>query len=221
MRFILTFIVMAPLAIFSGCSSGPQEATSANTADAPRTAPSPESVFKTAEQFAPGDVAAIHEMRDRWVSAFAAGNAAPVEFMFSGDAVFSLPAHPSLQELGPEPPARKVFDRFTAKLDLDPKSRFVTDGGDPRKTDMLPWVSYYAGYTLTLTPKSGGEAVQSRGQFMTRFHRQPDGSLKVIRGPGLGEPGPDFVLNLMKGGGRLQLASLRGKPTVLIFGSYT
>jgi hypothetical protein len=65
------------------------------------------------------------------------------------------------------------------------------------------------------------QASGGHGRFMTRFHRQPDGSLKVIRGPGVGDRAPDFTLNRMKGGGKVQLASLRGKPAVLIFGSYT
>jgi ketosteroid isomerase-like protein len=181
-----------------------------------------ESTFKTAKEFDAADVAAIRKMRDQWVASYAAGNATPVEFMFTSDAVFALPAHPSLAGKEPAPSARQVFDQFAAKLAFEEESeRFVTDGGDPRKMKKLPWVSYYASYTLTLTPNTGGGAIQSRGQFMTRFHRQADGSLRVIRGPRHGDRAPDFTLNKMKGGGQVQLSSLRGKPVVLIFGSYT
>ena len=169
--------------------------------------------FKTANQFDRGDVAAIREARNQWVSAFAAGNPKPVQFMFTNDAVFNLPANVSADQL---------FERYRANLVFDEKAeQFVTDGGDPRKMPKLPWVSYYSGYKLTLTPKAGGKPLETTGRLMTRFHRQPDGSLKVIRGPGVGERSPDFTLNRMKGGGKVQLASLRGKPTVLIFGSYT
>ncbi len=169
--------------------------------------------FKTAAEFDATDVAAMRKARNQWASAFAAGNPKPVEFMFSNDAVFNLPESIS---------AKQMFDRYNAKLVFDEKSeQFVTDGGDPRKMSMLPWVSYYAAYKLTLNPKAGGNPQETSGRFMTRFHRQPDGSLKVIQGPGVREPAPDFTLNRMKGGGRVQLASLHGKPAVLIFGSYT
>jgi ketosteroid isomerase-like protein len=189
---------------------------------ATQNTPVRESTFKTAQEFDAADVAAIRKMRDQWVASFAAGKAAPVGFMFASDAVFSLPAHPSLARSDSGPSAQQVFERFAAKLVFEEQSeQFVTDGGDPRKMKKLPWVSYYARYTLTLTPKTGGSAIQSRGQFMTRFHRQPDGSLKVIRGPRIGDRAPDFTLNSMKGGGKVQLSVLRGKPVVLIFGSYT
>lgn len=221
MRFVLACIGIVLLTAV-GCSPTQQEAAANAAPAAPvQKAPVRDSTFKSAEEFDPADVAAIHAVRDQWVSAFAAGNARPVEFMFTSDAVLELPAHRSLSGSDSAPSAQQVFDRFAAKLALDGKSRFVSDGGDPRKMKKLPWVSYYAGYTLTLTPKSGGDAVQSRGQFMTRFHRQTDGSLKVVRGPSAGERAPDFTLNLMKGGGKVQLSSLRGKPAVLIFGSYT
>jgi ketosteroid isomerase-like protein len=169
--------------------------------------------FKTADQFDRADVASIRAARNQWAAAFSAGNPNPVEFMFTNDAVFNLSMRLS---------AKQLFDRYGAKLVFDEKSeQFVPDGGDPRKTSKLPWVSYYSAYKLTLTRKAGGKPIETSGRFMTRFHRQPDGSLKVIRGPSVGRRAPDFTLNRMKGGGKVQLASLRGKPTVLIFGSYT
>jgi ketosteroid isomerase-like protein len=169
--------------------------------------------FKTADQFDRGDVAAIRAARNQWASAFASGNPKPVEFIFTNDAVFNLPVKLS---------ASQLFERYRANLVFDEKSeQFVTDGGDPRKMSKLPWVSYYSAYRLTLTPKAGGKSLETNGRLMTRFHRQPDGSLKIIRGPSVGERAPDITLNRMKGGGKVQLASLRGKPTVLIFGSYT
>jgi ketosteroid isomerase-like protein len=164
--------------------------------------------FKTADQFDRADVAGIRAARDQWVAAFTAGNPKPVEFMFANDAVFNIPLSLSAAEL---------FTRYQAKLVFDERSeQFVTDGGDPRKMSKLPWVSYYAAYRLTLTPKAGGKSLESNGRFMTRFHRQPNGSLKVIQGPSVGTRAPDFTLNLMKGGGKVQLASLRGKPTIWV-----
>jgi len=42
-----------------------------------------------------------------------------------------------------------------------------------------------------------------------------------MRGFSVGQQTQDFTLNLMKSDGKVQLSTLRGKPTVLIFGSYT
>ena len=199
MKTILGFIAVAALSAVTAAQSAQNLARE---------------TFKTADQFDRTDLAAIREARNQWVSAFNAGNAKPVEFMFTNDAVLNLPAA-ALS-------ARQLFDRYQAKLVFDEKSeQFVTDGGDPRKMSKLPWVSYYSAYKLTLTPKTDGKPLETTGRFMTRFHRQPDGSLKVVRGPSVGERAPDFTLNRMKGGGKVQLASLRGKPTILIFGSYT
>jgi ketosteroid isomerase-like protein len=178
-------------------------------------------VFKTVDQFDPGDVAAIHKIRNEWMAAFASGNVRPIEFMFTNDALFTLP--PELPLTSAEAAtAQQLFAKFTAELVFDEKSeQFVTDGGDPRKMTKLPWVSYYAAYKLTLRPKAGGRTLETTGRFMTRFRRQADGTLKVMRGFGVGQRTLDFTLNLMKGDGKVQLSTLRGKPTVLIFGSYT
>lgn len=47
-------------------------------------------------------------------------------------------------------------------------------------------------------------------------------ALRTIRRTGIrpGEPAPDFELPRV-GGGRLRLSDLRGRPTLLRFGSYT
>lgn len=37
----------------------------------------------------------------------------------------------------------------------------------------------------------------------------------------IGDIAPDFVLTRMDGGGTMSLSSLRGKPVVLVFGSFT
>jgi hypothetical protein len=204
------FLATIFLVLLFGCSTAQPKPA----ADAEAKAPARESVFKTADEFDADDVAAIHAMRDQWLDAFGAGNPSPIAFMFENDAVFRLPDH-----LTSNP--SDLFSRFTATLTFDENSRFVTDGGDPRRMTKLPWVSYYSNYKLKLTPKAGDEGVETSGQFMTRFHRQPDSSLKVARGPRVGERAPDFTLKAMKSEETIHLASLLGKPTVLIFGSYT
>ena len=176
----------------------------------------PETAFREGSEFDPDDVQAMHHYRDQWASAFASGDADPVDFMFTRDALFALPEDAAVES------AAQLFEGYTAELTFDESSEmFVTDGGNPDKMDKLPWVSYYANYSLSLTPKSGGEALESGGRFMTRFRRQSDDSLSVIRGPGIGEKAPDFALNLMSSGEEVRMSSLPIQPTVLIFGSYT
>ena len=213
MRFLISCALQITL---FGCSASEvpevSEAVEVGVPPAP-----PVEGFQTAENFDPDDVASMREGRDRWVAAFGAGNAEAVRFIFSDDAVMTLPDSVSMLT------GEELFERYTAELVFDKSSeRFITDGGDPRKMTKLPWVSYYGNYTLTLTPKGEGGVLESSDRFMTRFHRQQDDSLKVIRGPSVGNPAPLFALNDMRGGGEVQLASLIGeKPTVLIFGSYT
>ena len=215
----LAFTLMVVLVAGLGCSTM-DPATDSATSELALEERAPEG-FRSAAEFDQDDVAAIHGLRDQWVSAFAAGDAAAVEFMLARDAIFELPEHPVLSESHPELLGAQLVDHFTAELSFDENSRFITDGGVPDQERKLPWVSYYSEYTLALTPKGGGDTIESSGRFMTRFHRQPDQSLQVARGPRIGDPAPGFALNLMKGGQELQLSSLEGKPTVLIFGSYT
>lgn len=217
-----TFVIsIASLCLFvAGCSKTKSDAV-AGSAAKPAAKAQQRDTFKAADQFDPADVAAIRKMRNEWVSAFANGDADPVDFMFTDDALFNLPSE--LSSTGETAlTAKWIFKRFSAQLIFDEKSeQFVTDGGDPRKTSKLPWVSYYVPYKLTLKPRQGGHPVESDGRFMTRFRRQPDGSLRVMRGFSVGQKTLDFTLNRVRNDGTVHLSSLRGKPTVLIFGSYT
>ena len=209
---LLCCTALLPL-VLSGCAApnAPEAASDA----VPHVGPV--EGFQPAENFDPDDVASIRESRDHWVAAFSAGDAEALAFVFQHEAVMAWP------EGLPEMTAEDLFASYSAELDLDESSeQYITDGGDPRTMTRLPWVSYYADYTLTLTPTDGGESMESSGRFMTRFHRQPDGSLEVIRGPAVGDPAPLFALNEMRSGEETALVEMIGeKPTVLVFGSYT
>ena len=213
MRFLA--LPVALLLVLAGCAA----TETSEVAEMAETTPhvGPVEGFQPPENFDQDDVASMRESRDAWVAAFAAGDAEAVDFMFEQDAVMALPEE--VEGMSGE----EFFNAYTAELSFDEAAeRFITDGGDPRVDTHLPWVSYYGDFNLTLTPKMGGEPISNSGQFMTRFHRQEDLSLEVIRGPSVGDPAPLFALNDMKGGGEVELASLFGeKPTVLVFGSYT
>ncbi len=234
MRLILTSVLM--LTVVAGCSATDQVATNTVPSNAVLTEDTiwdPDAVFigtnelsnVPADVFDSVDVAGIRAWRDQWAEAFATGDGAAVEFMFTYDAHLKLPVHPDLPDakagdalLSPS----QVFDHFTAELAFDEESEaYSSVGGFRNEFDKLPWVTFKSDYTLSLTPKGGGDTIEESARFISKFRRQADDSLLVARGPGIGQQAPDFALNLMKGGEELQLSSLWNKPTVLIFGSYT
>ena len=43
------------------------------------------------------------------------------------------------------------------------------------------WAFERGGYTITLTPKVGGEAIQDVGKYITIYERRPDGSWLISR----------------------------------------
>ncbi|MBI4475112.1 MAG: hypothetical protein HY646_20770 [Acidobacteria bacterium] len=47
------------------------------------------------------------------------------------------------------------------------------------------------------------------------------GQIRSNGGPAAGLAAPDFTLSTKNGTGNIQLSKLQGKPTVLIFASYT
>ena len=64
------------------------------------------------------------------------------------------------------------FDQFT--FDLDGTEAEVEVAGG--------WAFTRGTYTITVTPKEGGQAVFIDGKFMNILQRQPDGSWKMHRG---------------------------------------
>ena len=235
MRFPASLGVL--LAVVAGCTAPDQEATISVPSNAvlnEDTIWDPDAVFigtqemgnVPADVFDAVDVAGIRNQRDQWAEAFATAASETVQFMFTYDAHLQLPDHPDLPDTKAGDSllsASEVFDKFTAELVFDEESEaYSSVGGFRNEFDKLPWVTFKSSYTLSLTPKSGGDTVEQSGRFISKFRRQTDDSLRVVRGPGIGDQAPDFALNLMSGGEELQLSSLwNNRPTVLIFGSYT
>lgn len=208
MRLDSSLIALALIAaLVTGCSAMPDEATNPVAEDLVGADPSdhefPLRVLNITGPPMPDpvDIATFNRMRNEWIAAFAAGNPEPVDFMFTRDAIFE-----------PFRPTAEIFDQYDAALSF-------TNEGNIQNGDN--WVSYRSDYTLALTPKTGGETVEHTGRFYTKFRRWEDGVLAPIRGPNVGEEAPNFALNYMSGGEGMELNTLRGKPTVLLFGSYT
>lgn len=194
------WLVMAILAI--SCAPGePQAPAPEDRVDA---APDPWPLVED-----PRDLRRIRELRDTWVDAFSKGDASRLGFIFDRDAVFQ-----DLAALtGKDRPlsSARLFDRFTAELIL----------GRERPVEYGEWVSYHAEYCLSLDPTDGGTPVEEIGRFMVVLDRGDDGRLEVVTGPRVGEPAPGFALSTADGTRTVRLEDLRGKPTVLLFGSFT
>ena len=173
--------VVVVVALLVGCSAMTEEPTDSIVADQiasdRRTHEFPLRVLNITGPPMPDpvDVATFNRMRNEWIGAFEAGDPEPVDFMFTRDAIFE-----------PYRPTPELFDHYDTTLEF-------TNEGNIQNGDN--WVSYRSDYTLSLTPKGGGETVEETGRFYTKFRRGEDGLLSPIRGPNVGEVAPEFALS--------------------------
>jgi uncharacterized protein (TIGR02246 family) len=65
-----------------------------------------------------------------------------------------------------------MLTAFRVEFALDVEELEVTDGA---------WAFERGGYTITLTPAGGGDAVRDRGKYITIYARQVDGSWLIAR----------------------------------------
>lgn len=113
------------------------------------------------------DPAPINDLRNRYVAAYNAGDAAALALLFTEDAV-SLPDHrPALVgRAAIQRDFEQMFAQFAATLSVTPSDTAITgDMGHEHGT-----------YSVTLTPKAGGDAVTNSGKYLVVFERQADGS---------------------------------------------
>jgi hypothetical protein len=77
----------------------------------------------------------------------------------------------------------------------------------------------YAFFSRAMSDAGGGDGMPAPDELLSMFFR---GELGVWEpGPNLGEEAPDFTLPLHDGSGSITLSQCRGRPVVLIFGSFT
>jgi uncharacterized protein (TIGR02246 family) len=119
---------------------------------------------------APADPAPIHAMRASFQTAYNAGDAAAVAALYEDDAI-AMPDHRPLIEgrAAIQQWLQETFAQFTPKLTLT--------SGDLEITGDL--AHEHGSYTLTLTPKAGGEAMSENGKYLVILKRQADGAWKL------------------------------------------
>lgn len=116
---------------------------------------------------ADGDTAPIDDVRNRYVAAYNAGDAAGVAALFAEDAV-SMPDHrPALEgRAAIERDAQEMFSQYNVSIDVTPGETEVT--GD---------IAHEHGrFSVSLTPRAGGDAMTQTGKYLVILKRGSDGT---------------------------------------------
>lgn len=118
------------------------------------------------------DVAKINALRDNFVTAFNAGDAAKVVEGYTTDAI-AMPAHHAMVTGKDALVAfnREQFSQVSFKMTLTPAETVVAGN----------WGYDRGTYTMTVTPKAGGAPMNDAGKYLVVIQKQSDGSWKVSR----------------------------------------
>src|SRR5262245_15661169 len=117
-----------------------------------------------------GDPAAVNNVRNEFISAFNAADAAKVASLYSMDAVI-MPTHqPAIMGRDAiENYNKTFFQMYAATISITPvETKVFGDRALDRGT-----------YTIQLTPKAGGSPMTDEGKYLVLLQRQADGSWKL------------------------------------------
>ena len=116
------------------------------------------------------DIEAIHAVRDAYIAAETAGDAAAVAALYAEDAVLMPANEPAVSgRAGIQEHLQRDYATMTAELTAT--SRETKVAGD---------IAYDAGtHTIRLTPKAGGNVIEGTGKQIVTLARQTDGSWKI------------------------------------------
>lgn len=125
----------------------------------------------------------------------------------------------------PTPPL--MMSQFLAALfDTDSNGRITPEelaaflkGADADKAGFITSEDMYREFTRMFANRDSGDDLPRPERMLPMFFK---GDLGVFEtGPALGEMAPDFTLPTHDGSGTVTLSKSRGKPVILIFGSFT
>ena len=118
------------------------------------------------------DIEAIRQLAADWRSGWVAGDADLLLSLYTDEPVVMPQDQPVI--VGKDA-IRPLYDAVLKEFDFQGESRLkevVVSGG----------VGYFwSAYTLTATPKGGGESIKSRGKSVFIVRRQPGGAWKIAR----------------------------------------
>lgn len=118
------------------------------------------------------DISAINNNIDQYTSSMNAGDLDRWISLWADDAIQMAPDAPAV--IGKEQIRRKyesIFPLFIFKMTI--ANEDVKIGGDLAVS--------YGNYTVSMTPKAGGEIIVIDGKYLSIEERQADGSWKIIR----------------------------------------
>jgi uncharacterized protein (TIGR02246 family) len=118
------------------------------------------------------DISAINNNIDQYASSMNAGDLNLWISLWADDAIQMAPDAPAV--IGKEQIRAKyesIFPQFIFKMTITNED--VRIGGDLAVS--------HGNYTVSMTPKAGGEAIMIDGKYLSIEERQADGSWKIIR----------------------------------------
>jgi uncharacterized protein (TIGR02246 family) len=118
------------------------------------------------------DTAAIKQLAEDWHAGWIAGDAEALLDLYDDDPVL-MPQNqpPVIGKNAIRPLYQAVLEEFN-----------VAGGGDMLEVEACgEWGYFWSSYTLTATPKAGGDQLEDSGNSIFIVRRQPDGSWKISR----------------------------------------
>lgn len=118
------------------------------------------------------DITAINELWNQYASAVTTGDLDLWISLWADNGIQMAPEAPAV--IGKEQIRAKyesIFPQFSFKMAI--KNQETSVAGD--------WAYARGTYTLSMTPKAGGETVYIDGKFLTILKRQVDGFWKIFR----------------------------------------
>jgi ketosteroid isomerase-like protein len=118
------------------------------------------------------DIAAIMAFNERYLGSINEEDIATLASLTTDGHVMITPSRPPIVGKAANDAAnRRVFEEFTIDETWNPTETLVS--GD---------LAFQTGsYTVTATPRSGGEARTSKGTFLRIYQRQPNGEWRMTR----------------------------------------
>jgi len=114
----------------------------------------------------PGDTAPIDEARNQYIAAYNAGDAAAVAALYADDAISMPDHHAALTGKAEiESYLRDTFGKYNSNITIT-----------PGETEVMGDVAHEHGtFTVSMTPKDGGNAMTDTGKYLVILKRGSDG----------------------------------------------
>jgi uncharacterized protein (TIGR02246 family) len=118
------------------------------------------------------DIAAIKQLAEDWRSGWLAGDAEFVLSLYAENPVLMPQGQPAI--LGKEN-IRPLYEAVMKEVEFKSQAKVM----DVEVSGNLGY--FWCSYTLTATPKTGGEPLEVAGKYVCIVKRQDDGSWKITK----------------------------------------